>query len=112
MTVDKHFAGREPGIRATYDALLAAAGIAGPFNEDPKKTSIHLNRRSVFAGVAVQKRGLVLTLKSTGDIQSSRIWRRQQASARRWYIYVKLSSPVDVDDELRQWLFASYELSG
>lgn len=36
--------------------------------EDPKKTSIHLNRRYPFAGIGTQKNALVLTVKALGDI--------------------------------------------
>ena len=110
-SVRAHFAGREPHVQAIYDALLKAARKFGPVEEDPKKTSIHLNRATAFAGVATQKAALVLTLKSASDIRSARIRKHQRTSAKRWYLDVKLSNPEEVDAELVTWLRASYELS-
>lgn len=110
-SVGAHFAGREPNVRAIYDTLVKAARKLGPIEEDPKKTSIHLNRSTAFAGVATQKAALVLTLKSASDIRSSRIRKHEQASANRWHVEVKLTSPADVDAELVSWLRAAYEMS-
>ena len=110
-TVEQHFQGKSPHVREIYDRIVAACGNFGPVAEDPKKTSIHLNRRSAFAGVKTQVGSLVLTLKSTEDIPSPRVANSLQASARRWYCYVKLSTPDDVDDELVDWLRNSYDLS-
>ena len=110
-TVAEHFERSEPHVRATYDRVLNAARTLGSVEEDPKKTSIHLNRRSAFAGVSTQKAALILTLKSTEDIESARIRKHQRASARRWYLDITLEKPSDVDAELRKWLAQSYALS-
>ena len=99
-------------MRRIYDRLLEAARAFGPVAEDPKKTSIHLNRKTAFAGVATRKEFLILTLKAERDIQSARIAKHEQASARRWYLEVKLTDPADVDSELIGWLKEAYEISG
>jgi uncharacterized protein DUF5655 len=96
-------------VRAIYERLLSTAKTIGPFSEDPKKTSIHLTRRTAFAGVATRKDALILTLKSTADIKSPRIFKREQASANRWYIEVRLEDPKQVDAELKSWLKAAME---
>jgi hypothetical protein len=72
-----------PAQRAIYKRLLGAAKAIGPFTEDPKQTSIHLMRRSAFAGVATRKDALLLTIKSATDIRSLRIVKREQTSANR-----------------------------
>jgi hypothetical protein len=110
-TVDTHFAGTAPAVRETYDRLLAAARKFGPVAEDPKKTSIHLNRRTAFAGVAVRKGHLVLTIKADRPLDSPRVFKSEQTSANRFHHELKLSSPDEIDIELRGWLNAAYELS-
>jgi len=100
-----------PPQRAIYTRLLKAARTIGPFAEDPKKTSIHLTRKTAFAGVATRKDALQLTIKSSTDIRSPRIVKRQQASANRWHLEVRLESPKDVDRELTSWLREAMELS-
>ncbi len=110
-TVAQHFEGKAPNVRAIYTKLLAAASKLGPVEEDPKKTSIHLVRASAFAGVATRKDALILTLKSQADIASERIHKREQVSAKRWHLEVRLETPAQVDAELARWMKRSYELS-
>src|SRR5689334_22087791 len=107
----QHFAKSSADVRDIYDKIIAAATKWGPVDEDPKKTSIHLNRKSAFAGIATRKDALILTIKSSTDIVSPRISRHEQASANRWHLEVRLTSPRDFDAELRQWLKQSYDMS-
>ncbi len=110
--VDDHFKDRSPAIRAVYDRILKAARKLGPFVEEPKKTSIHLVRKTAFAGVAARKTALVLTLKSDRDIRSPRISKHEKTSANRWHLEVKLSGPAEVNPEFVSWLEKAYVLGG
>lgn len=112
FTVEEHFENRPPSVRATYQAILKVSKGFGPVTEDPKKTSIHLVRKTAFAGVATRKTGLILTLKSASDIKSSRIAKREQASANRWHLEVRLEAPEEVDREIVTWLRKAYDLAG
>jgi hypothetical protein len=96
---------------AIYERLLSLAKSIGDFDEDPKQTSIHLTRQTAFAGVATRKNALVVTIKLPADVRSPRIVKRQRASARRWYLDVRLESPKEVDGELREWLKDAMALS-
>src|SRR5437762_14106037 len=100
-----------PSQRAIYRRLISAARTIGSFREDPKKTSIHLTRKSAFAGVATRKDALQLTIKTASDIRSPRIVKREQASAHRWHLEVRLESPKEVDRELTSWLKDAMALS-
>ena len=110
--VDSHFVGRSGVVRAIYDRILEVSAKCGQIHEDAKKTSIHLNRRYAFAGIQTQSSAVVLTVKSTKDIESERIMKSERASANRWYHYIKLTSPDDVDAQVEEWIRASYEISG
>jgi hypothetical protein len=112
VTVAKHFVGRPKTVKATYDAILSAARSLGPVVEDPKKTSIHLARRTAFAGVAMRRASLILTLKSATDRRSRRVRRRERPSANRWHLEIELTDPKDVDRELQEWLSHAYDLAG
>jgi hypothetical protein len=111
VSIASHFVGKEPATRKIYDRLLKTSSRFGLIIEDPKKTSIHLVNRTAFAGVATQKSGILLTIKSQRKLDSPRIRKTEQASSRRFYHYLKLSSPAEVDAELAAWLKAAYELS-
>jgi hypothetical protein len=111
-TVASHFTGKDPSVRAAYDRLLKAARVLGEVVEDPKKTSIHLVRKTAFAGVQVHRAHLVLTLKSDHDIDSPRVHRSEQTSKTRFHHELRLASVRDVDAQLERWLSEAYALSG
>ena len=106
-----HFGGRDPVVREIYDRILAAAAEFGPVRQEPKKTSIHLARKTAFAGVATRRDAIILTLKSASDIRSPRIIKREQASANRWHLEVKLTDPKQVDKQIATWLGRAIEIS-
>jgi Domain of unknown function (DUF5655) len=111
-TVLGHFASCEATVRETYNAVLKAARRLGPVREEPKKTSIHLVRETAFAGVSTRRKWLVLTLKSAVDVDGPRVGKREQISAHRWHIEMRLGSTRDVDREMERWIKAAYDLSG
>jgi len=111
-TVEHHFVGRQPDVRAIYDGILEAANQFGPVRDEPKKTSIHLSNRTAFAGVATRKDTLILTLKSANDISDPRIVKHEQVSANRWHLDVRLQNPDQVDAELITWIRTAFDLAG
>jgi hypothetical protein len=111
LTVAEHLQGREPIVAKIYARLLSQAESFGPVTEDPKKTSIHLVRSTAFAGIAVQQRAIVLTLRLTHDVRSARVRRHEQASRNRWHLELKLESPADVDRDVMNWLREAYDLA-
>lgn len=111
-TTKGHFLDCDPAVEATYDAVLRAAQSLGPVREEAKKTSIHLVRKTAFAGVSTRRKWLVLTLKSATDLKSPRVGKREQVSANRWHIEIKLGSARDVDREIARWVKAAYGLAG
>jgi hypothetical protein len=110
-TVDDHFSGRSPHVLQIYRKIVDASSTLGPVEEDPKKTSIHLNRRTAFAGVQTRKDALILTLKSNRYVKHRRVHKTEQTSANRWHFEVRLSDPAEVDEQILQWLRSSYELA-
>lgn len=110
-TLLQHFTGRDPAVWTIYKEIVGAAGSCGPFTQEPKKTSIHLVRRTAFAGIATRKDAVILTIKSATDIRSSRIVRREQASAHRWHLEIRLDDPSQVDAQLKAWLKKAIDLS-
>ena len=110
-TIQEHFENRAPTVKAIYAEILKAAKKLGPVREEAKKTSIHLARKSAFAGIATRKAALILTLKSDVNVSSQRILKREQTSLHRWYFEIKLEAPEQVDREVLSWLKKAYELA-
>lgn len=110
-SVSDHFVNKNPSVRALYDQLVSLVQTFGPVEEDPKKTSIHLNRKSALAGVETRKNNLLLTIKSDHEVKSPRVEKVEKISSKRFYHKVRISSPNDFDEELKGWLKAAYILS-
>ena len=104
------FTGKGDVVRSIYDRLLEAVRAVGPFQEEPKKTSLHLVHTVGFAGVHPRKSYLLLNLRTDHAIESQRISKTEQVSKSRFHNEVKLTSPSDVDEELLGWLKDAYEL--
>ena len=106
------FEGKDPQALETYRALVRTASGFGPFEEEAKKTSIHLARKSAFAGVHPRKSAVLLVLRTRDAIDSGRIRKRERVSANRWHNEMLLSAPAEVDAEVTGWLREAYALSG
>ena len=111
FSINDHFANKDPRVRALYDQLVSLLRTFGPVEEDPKKTSIHLNRKSALAGVETRKDYLLLNIKADHPIQNPRVVKAEQVSAKRFHHKIRISSPNDLDEELKTWLKEAYILS-
>src|SRR4029450_11423179 len=100
MSVKSHFATKDPLVFATYRRVVDVARTFGPVAEETKTTSIHLVRHTAFAGIATRRPARCLTLKSASDIRSPRVEKREQTSANRWHVEVRLTAPAQVDRQL------------
>ncbi len=103
-TVEALFTKSAPSVRATYDAILEASQTLGPVVVEPKKTSIHLVRRTAFAGIAARKDSLILTVKSATEILGARVHRTEQTSPNRWHVEIRMASPKEIARQERGWL--------
>ena len=111
FSLESHFSGKEPSVRAMYDRLLSALREFGKVIEEPKTTSIHLVNVSAFAGVQTRGTYILLNIKADHKIESPRIHKGEQISAKRFHHRVKISSLSEIDTELIGWLHDAYALS-
>jgi hypothetical protein len=110
-SINEHFVSKDPSVRALYDHLLKTLKTFGPIEQDPRKTSIDINRNSALVGVDTRKNCLLLTFKADHKINNPRIEKYEQISARRFYHKVRISTREDFDAELSGWLKAAYALA-
>jgi len=112
FSLESHFSGKEPSVRAMYDRLLSSLRKFGRVIEEPKKTSIHLINVTAFAGIQTRGTYILLNIKADHKIENPRIHKGGQISARRFHHRVKISNLSDIDSELIGWLRDAYALSG
>lgn len=109
-TVDAVYAKSLPAVLAIQGALLAALRTLGPVTLDPKKTAIHLARRTAFGGIHPRK--AYLNIRVDRPLEGSRIVSTEQVSRNRRHNLVRLDSPADIDAELTEWLRDAFALAG
>jgi hypothetical protein len=110
-SINDPFVNKAPSVRALYDQLLKTLNKFGPVEQDPKKTSIHINRNSSLVGVETLKNCLLLTIKADHKIDNPHVEKFDQISARRFYHKVRVSTRRDFDAELKSWLKDAYALA-
>jgi len=109
--IDGLFVGKDAVVLAIYHRLLEVLRSLGPFQEEPKKTSIHLVQASGFAGIHPRKSFLYLNLRMDRPLQGERIAKSEQVSKNRYHNEVKITSPDEVDAVLIGWLKEAYALT-
>jgi hypothetical protein len=112
FTLDEHFAGKPPGTRALYEAVMRLLESFGPVTAEPKKTFIHLVRRSALAGVRVRREVIILEFKTDYPIDSPALAKTEQISRNRYHHTLGVASADALTDEVAGWLRDAYELSG
>jgi hypothetical protein len=101
-----------PEAQRLYGSSLGVFRSVGAFDEELKKTCVHLVRKSAFVGVHFRRDSLVLTIKSDKPLASPRIVKSEQTSKSRWHCDVRITRESDLDGELLRWVEAAYALCG
>jgi Domain of unknown function (DUF5655)/Domain of unknown function (DUF4287) len=110
--VEKMFSGGRVGLLPIYDALLKLGLKVGPDAKAcPCQTIVPLYRQHVFAQIkpATQTRidlGFALgDMKSTGRLLDTGGFAKKDRITHR----IPITSPKDIDDEVKHWLKVAYE---
>lgn len=109
--VDRIFARSEPAVRALAAALIERARALPDVTVDPKGASIHLNRKTAFAGLHPRKNALLLNLRTSAPIESGRIRRVEKVSAKRYHNEMLIESAEALDSELMGWIAQAHALA-
>lgn len=104
----RHFSGKSPVVKETYDRLIAAVERIGSFTLLPEKTRIALHVRMSFAALMPRRRWLDGHVVLARRLDSPR-FRRVDVYSRHNVVHAfRLSSPEDVDDEVEAWFREAY----
>ena len=109
-SLDRHFAGTAPEVRATFDRVLAEVTAIGPVQVLPERTRIALQVRMSFAAFTPRRRWLSGHLVLDRHIGSPRFLRVQELSRRNVVHTFRLASPAEVDAEFAGWLAEAYRV--
>lgn len=103
--VDAQFTGSRAALRPLYDAVVQLALTLGPdVTVAPKKATVSLRRKKQFALVEPGATRLTLGLNLKGTPPTERLKPTTGMCTHK----VVLTTPADLDDQLRTWLETAY----
>ena len=108
--LEDHFAGKDPQVRATFDAVLDVVRALGPVEVLAERTRIALHRRMSFAAFQPRRRWLDGHVVLAERTASPRFRRVEEYSPRNVVHVFRLVSPAEVDAEVAAWLAAAYRV--
>ena len=107
--VSKHLAGKEAGTRL-YNALASKIKKeAGKFRVESLPCCIHFVSTHTFAGVYVLKDKIRIHFTLSNKLDSPRISKFSQMSAKRYLYSIDIKDEREMDKELMGWLKESYK---
>lgn len=109
FTKEALFAKCQPIVHETFNALEAAAMEIAPFHVVTQKSRLCFQLRTRCAGVIPQVNSLRFTFLSRTVIEHPRIVKVESFAPDQHVHTVRLTSPCDVDHQIREWLSVSIE---
>ena len=106
--LEHHFEGKAPAIRAIYDAFVGELEKIGPVRVLPEKTRIAFQVRMSFAQLTPRRNWVDGHLVLAQRIEHPRFTRVETFSPRNHLHAFRLSSPAEVDAQLREWMAEAY----
>jgi len=105
---------RQPSeYRGVYSAVLAHLSDLGPLEIEAVNVGVLVKRSRTFVELRPRRGGVRISLKLTRRIDSPRVARTVRMPRSNTIVeFIDLSSPEEVDSELRSWLTESYAASG
>ena len=96
-------------VSDVYAAVIDGLRTAGPVHEDAVDIGIFLKSDRTIAQFRPQVRSVQLWVFLPDPRKDQRISRIVATGVDRYVHLVKLTSPADVDDQVRAWLAESYD---
>ena len=107
-SLDAHFDGKSPRIRAIYDAFVAELAAIGPVTILPEKTRIAFQVRMSFAQLTPRVKWVDGHVVLARRLEHPRFRVVQTFSPRNHLHAFRLTDPAEVDDDVRAWLREAY----
>ena len=109
-SLEAHFRGKRPEIRALFDAVVAVIRDIGPVRILPEKTRIAFQVRMSFAQLTPRQNWIDGHVVLARRLEHPRFRKIETFSPRNHLHAFRLSTPADVDADLRAWLAEAYRV--
>jgi hypothetical protein len=111
ISVDELLARHPDWVTEIYEAVIEPLRALGPVHEDAVNVGIFLKSDRKIAEFRPRVRSVLLHVILPSQQDHPRLLRAMPVAGDRQVHSLKLTSPDDVDDELRRWLEESYDFN-
>lgn len=112
LSVDVYFAQRPAVEREIFEAVNEHVASLGPCIVEPVGIGILFKVRRTFAELRPKTRWVDLGFGLNRRLEHPRVTRASRDQAGRTYHGIRITSPADIDGEVRDWLTESYFEAG
>ncbi len=109
-TLDSHFEGKSPAVRAIFDRLLGVARRNGPIIVLPERTRIAFQVRMSFAAFVIRKNWIDGHVVLARRLENRRFRRIETFSPRNHLHAFRFESVGEIDAEVASWLAEAYQV--
>jgi hypothetical protein len=103
-----HFRGKDPAVRALFDAVRRAIAACGPVTVLPEKTRIAFQVRMSFAQLTPRRGWVDGHFVFARRVPSARFRRIDTISPRNHVHHFRLTVSEEIDAEFREWIREAY----
>jgi hypothetical protein len=109
MSLEEYFATGPAHERPVFDAVIAHLESVGPVHVEPVSVGVLLKRGRTFAELRPMRRWVAMSFTLRRLVHHPLIVRKPilNPGGRYWHV-ANLSSPDQLDDDLRSWLIEAY----
>jgi Domain of unknown function (DUF5655) len=109
MTLGEYFASGPAFERPVFDAVLAHLQAIGPVHVEPVSVGIFLKRTATITELRPMRRWVALSFTLQRVVRHRLIVRQPLLNhGGRFFHVVNISSPDELDEEIRGWLTEAY----
>ena len=109
-TLESHFEGKPPKVRAIFDKLLSVAKKSGPVTVLPEKTRIAFQVRMSFAAFVIRRNWVDGHVVLARRLENPRFRRIETFSPRNHLHAFRFESVDEIDDEVTKWFAEAYRV--
>jgi hypothetical protein len=108
--LEDHFRGKQPEVRATFNAFVALARRCGPATVYAQKTRIVIQARVRFAGAVVRKKWLDASMWLKRRVEHPGLMRVEDFGRLGFGHHFRLANRADIDPALGRLMREAYRV--
>ena len=111
ISVDELLSRHPDWVGEIYEAVMEPLRTLGPVHEDAVDVGVFLKSDRKLAEFRPRVRSVLLHVALPTPRDDPRVMRIYTTAPDRHFHAIKLTSPADVDDQMRTWLAEAYDLN-